>query len=56
MACNYITIVSKFWEENYSIEKEIKDLKCPTPEEVYSDFIQTTSLTDIDLDRFKVKY
>ncbi|XP_028418405.1 uncharacterized protein LOC114543745 [Dendronephthya gigantea] len=46
--------VSRFWEENFSIIQQTKDVQCPTPEEVYSDFILQTGLTHIDLDNFKV--
>lgn len=46
--------VEKFWDENYSIQKHTEGLKCPTPEEVHSDFLQATGLTHIDFDTFKV--
>ncbi|XP_028416842.1 uncharacterized protein LOC114541052 [Dendronephthya gigantea] len=46
--------VSRFWEENFSIIQQTKDVQFPTPEEVYSDFILRTGLTHIDLENFKV--
>ena len=48
------TSVAKFWEENYTIQKHAEGLKCPTPEEVHSDFLQATGLTHIDFETFKV--
>lgn len=46
--------VAKFWEENYSIQEHTEGLKCPTPEEVHSDFLKATGLTHIDVETFKV--
>ena len=46
--------VSQFWEKNYSILQETKGYQCPSPHEVYSEFIKVTGLKHIDLDGFKV--
>lgn len=48
-------VIGKFWEENYRIIKDTKNSVRPTQEEVYSEFIQKTGLTDVDLSTFKVK-
>jgi hypothetical protein len=50
------TNVSKFWEDNYCIEKDTKDLNCPTPEEVFSHFQKTSQARHLSLDSFKVSF
>ena len=47
-------IVERFWKDDYFILKETKGAMCPSPDDVYFQFVKEAKIPHLSLESFKV--